>query len=268
MSRNVYGHRDLNWGPVSHTLKMKIQGHNVWKRKETSYRRQDPSRDEKFSGSYSLHIYSMVTPPIFPLVTMTKQSKLWEACSFPSAPRLMSSQVSYAWLVCSLDHKGKEMWFDSQQLFEARNVAWWRKTACGRLYKKYYSVILVTNIESPKTCISWLPAPVHVAVKQEVTDVKTMHLFLHTLVQLSCFVSVYLLIFFTAQPCICIGDLDRQLLCTFNNFFPFLAGNIVCNFCSIALVGHKKDFKFLKQQKWKIIIIKTSCECQLWAVNL
>lgn len=113
-----------------------------------------------------------------------------------------------------------------------------------------------------------LPAPVHEAVKQEVTDVKTMHLFLHTLVQLSCFVSVYLLIFFTAQPCICIGDLDRQLLCTFNNFFPFLAGNIVCNFCSIALVGHKKDFKFLKQQKWKIIIIKTSCECQLWAVNL
>lgn len=129
-----------NWGPVCHTLKMKVQGHNVWKHKETSYRRQDPWRNEKFSGSYWLHIYGMVIPPIFPLATMTKQSKPWEARSFPSVPRLMSSQVSYAWLVCSLDHKGKEMWFDSQQLFEARNVAWWQKTACGRLYKKYYSV--------------------------------------------------------------------------------------------------------------------------------
>ena len=155
MSRNVYGHRDPNWGPVCHTIKMKVQGHNVRKHKETSYRRQDPSRDEKFSGSYSLHIYGMVTPPFFPLATVTKQSKPWEACSFPSVPRLMSSQVSYAWLVCTLDHKGKEMWLDSQQLFEARNVAWWQKTACGRLYKKYYSVILVTTIESPKTCITY-----------------------------------------------------------------------------------------------------------------
>ena len=75
MSRNVYGHRDPNWEPVCHTLKMKVQGHNVWKHKETSYRRQDPSRNEKFSGSYWLHIYGMVIPPIFPLATMTKQSK-------------------------------------------------------------------------------------------------------------------------------------------------------------------------------------------------
>ena len=75
MSRNVFGHRDPNWGPVCHTLKMKVQGHNVWKHKATSYRRQDPSRNEKFSGSYWLHIYGMVIPPIFPLATMTQQSK-------------------------------------------------------------------------------------------------------------------------------------------------------------------------------------------------
>ena len=71
MSRYVYGHRDPNWGPVCHTLKTKVQGHNVWKHKETSYRSQDPSRNEKFSGSYWLHIYGMVIPPIFPLATMT-----------------------------------------------------------------------------------------------------------------------------------------------------------------------------------------------------
>ena len=31
----------------------------------------------------------------------------WEACSLPSALRLTYCQISYTWLVCSLDHKHK-----------------------------------------------------------------------------------------------------------------------------------------------------------------
>ena len=60
----------------------------------------------------------------------------WEACPLPSALWLTYRQVPYTWLVCSLDHKhkGKGMWFESQQPFVGRSVAWrhWKRL-CSRL---------------------------------------------------------------------------------------------------------------------------------------
>ena len=63
----------------------------------------------------------------------------WEACLPPSALQLTCCQVSCSWLVCLLDHKhkGKGMWFNSQQPFVGRSIAWQRKKwLCSRLGPK------------------------------------------------------------------------------------------------------------------------------------
>ena len=86
-------------------------------------------------------------------------------------------------------------------------------------------------------------------VNQQSGKSKHFFLFLHKLLHYMCH---YLLIFFTAKPCICIGYLDCQLLGTLHNFFPLLARHIVGNFGSIALVSHQENLKFLTKnnQTW------------------
>ena len=59
-------------------------------------------------------------------LSKTEKKGYWEACFALSALWLSYCQVSYTWLVCSLDnkHKGKGLWFDFQHLLVGRSVAW------------------------------------------------------------------------------------------------------------------------------------------------
>lgn len=106
---------------------------------------------------------------------------------------------------------------------------------------QHVQALLLSNMKIPLLFFPCVSAEVSQQSKS-----KQLLLFLH---KLEHYMWCYLLIFFTAKPCIRICYLDCQLLGTFHNFFPLLAGDVVSNFSSIAPVGHQENFKFLFEQK-------------------
>lgn len=52
-----------------------------------------------------------------------------------------------------------------------------------------------------------------------------------------------LLIFFTPQPSIWIGDLDGELSCSLNNNFPILRGYIVSDLSTVRFVAHQEHLE-------------------------